>query len=60
MKEEKRYQKLLQDTKTTHDKQIAELKISQSKEIEKTEREHQEYLENAKETYEREQIKYQV
>ena len=58
--EEKRYEKLLVETKNSHDSQIAELKLSQDKEKEKVERDHQEYLETARENFEREKIKYEV
>lgn len=58
--EDQRYERTLRELKTAHDEQMAELKLSQSKEIERQKEEHQNYLDNARNKFETAKVKYEV
>lgn len=58
--ENKRYETTLRELKTAHDDQLAELKLSQSKEVERTIEEHQNYLANARNKFESAKSNYEV
>jgi len=58
--EEKKFEKMIQDIKLTHTEKINELKNSQQKEIEKTQENHQDFLETAQNKFETEKAKLEV
>lgn len=58
--EELRYKKMVEETKAIHKQKITELKISQDKEVEKQQTEHQNYLDTARQKFEAEKMKFEA
>lgn len=58
--EEKRFEKMIEELKVTHNQKMTEVKISQEKEAEKKIEEHQTYLETAREKFQAEQAKLEA
>jgi len=58
--EELRYQKMVEETKTNHKQKIVELEISQDKEVEKQQTDHENFLDTARQKFEAEKMKLEA
>tara|TARA_Y100000385_G_C12940693_1_gene570921 strand:+ start:109 stop:528 length:420 start_codon:yes stop_codon:yes gene_type:complete len=58
--EELRYQKMVEETKTNHKQKIVELEISQDKEVEKQQTDHENFLDTARQKFEAEKMKFEA